>query len=246
MLIRETKEGLAREDAAGGEGCRDTREKLWATWKELRMEDAVLRTQDRVMAKETAWAHGNNRWNKRAVFRGLDATQVQAIVEGNGMRTERNTGGLAEHIRAVKVGSSDKTTGLSLSKDPYIAHAYASGKEGGGMVCVRWVELEAAGMIHDLSDIKGQEAMSALGADRTTMKYAEADAEVRYYRSIEQAQITETASYGRILRVEEAHRDRTKGNKRGHEMRLDADTRSRINLFAMECEGETDGERRTG
>ena len=113
---------------------------------------------------------------RQALYRGLDQGQVCAAEEGKGLAAEQITVGGAQHASDVAEGSRRRTAGLSFSKCPFIACAYAA-KSQGRPLCgdERRIREELGSM--DCSGAEGEEAMRAAGATKEAVSYAQHDGE---------------------------------------------------------------------
>jgi len=112
------------------------------------------------------------------LYRGLTVREA-----GGAAPADRQSDGTDRgHALAIARGAKARAGGVSLTKDPMVAAAFAVG--GSAVVaCYDWQDLEAAGPVHDFSSDDGARRLAAAlphgGEGRLAATFARADAEVR-------------------------------------------------------------------
>ena len=126
---------------------------------------------------ETPHAPGAPRETRR-LYRGLTTREAT----GDDSRAARGDGTDRGHATAIAFGAKAEAGGVSYTKDPVVAAAFAAGGST-RVACYERQALAAEGALHDFSGAEGgarlARALPEGGAGRLAATYAAADAEVR-------------------------------------------------------------------
>ena len=135
--------------------------------------DVIVQLFSRWPEAETAWARGS-RAARRVLYRGVRDDEVPGKV---GVALPHD-GTDAQHAEDIATGSKGPTRGVSYTKEPMVALAYAAGGTG-KVACFDTANI---GRFTDYSTAEGAERLlqaAPEGVGRTAAVYARKDAEVR-------------------------------------------------------------------
>ena len=164
--IAPTERGVWQwETDHGDPRCQDVQRKASA--------DVIVQLFSRWPEAETAWARGS-RAARRVLYRGVRDDEVPGKV---GVALPHD-GTDAQHAVDIATGSKGPTRGVSYTKEPMVALAYAAGGTG-KVACFDTADI---GRFTDYSTTEGAERLlqaAPEGVGRTAAAYARKDAEVR-------------------------------------------------------------------
>ena len=145
---------------------------------------AAVRAGDPIVAMFASWPEAEtphapgSPMDARRLYRGLTVQEMA----GGGSQAGWSDGTDRAHAKAIAYGAKAAVGGVSYTKDPVVAAAFAAG--GSTLVaCYEHQGLATEGALHDFSDMDGAmrlaKALPEGGAGRLAATYAAADAEVR-------------------------------------------------------------------
>ena len=145
---------------------------------------AAVRAGDPIVAMFASWPEAEtphapgSPMDARRLYRGLTAQEMAS----GGSQAGWSDGTDRAHAKAIAYGAKAAVGGVSYTKDPVVAAAFAAG--GSTLVaCYEHQGLATEGALHDFSDMDGAmrlaKALPEGGAGRLAATYAAADAEVR-------------------------------------------------------------------
>ena len=177
------------------------------------------------------------------MFRGGKQGELASIQALRRREVVEHTGGVSEHARDIDRGSSQRTSGISLTKDPFVACRYATPTDA--PFCVHGASIVASGRGRDFSTAAGGAALLAAGASDRAVRFARSDGEWRHEVSLEEADFVWAPSSGAGAAVERPlllpavalPLEGDIGPKRAFWSTLTQDVRSTVNEWAVHCDG---------
>ena len=194
-------------------------------------DDPVVRVLQAAANMLPSWHAAGS--GQPTLYRGLSSTQLAMAVAGGGMPAAAHSGDLREHIEDIESGSGRVTRGLSLTKDPFIAVAYAG--DGSRAVCAAGGVIEASGHGHDFSTVAGHDELQRAGASAQVLQFVTADAEYRIDRALMGTALVHSFTSGLLMSPPIVFSGT--GSKASLWQRLRREDRDAVIEWAAECEG---------